>query len=211
MITLHLNPGHYHQKLFLYHQSLTLIGSSQDDTIISYDDYSYKMHEDGLLYNTFRTSTVTVFGKNVTFKNLTIVNTSGYGPTIGQAIALSIYGTQFKAINCRILGHQDTLFIGPLPKDLTERYAHFLPSSYLHNNLVITQFQSCYIEGDVDFIFGSGMSLFNHCHIHATREGYICAPSTYKDYIYGMIFYKSTFTTNAPTIIARPWRDYGKV
>ncbi len=210
-ITIHLNPGYYHQKLELNHHHLTLIGRSPKDTVITYNDYSYKLHEDGLLYNTFRTSTVAVLGEHITFKNLTIKNTAGRGFTIGQAVALSVYGTGFKAINCHFIGHQDTLFIGPLPVDLTARYDHFLPLSYRHIDAVLALFDDCTIEGDVDFIFGSGTSLFTCCRIVVVNEGYIFAPSTYQSFPYGMIVVNSIIEARVSSYIARPWREYAKL
>ncbi len=210
-ITLNLEPGIYHQKLILNHENLTIVGASASSTIIVYNDYSYKMHEDGLLYNTFRTSTVAVIGQHITFKHLTIKNSSGYGLTIGQAVALSVYGDHFKAIDCQFIGHQDTLFIGPLPIDLTERYHDFLPTSFLQTKRIHAFFYSCRIEGDVDFIFGSGIALFQQCEIVAVNEGYIFAPSTYKSFPYGMIAYQSHFQVLKTSYLARPWRSYGQV
>lgn len=212
MIELHLSEGIYHQKLHLAHPHLKLIGHDSKTTKITYNDYSYKMHQDGLLYNTFRTSTVVVTGDDVTLKNLTIENTSGHGLTIGQAVALSLYGDHSKIIDCHLKSYQDTLFLGPLPIDLTKRYDDFLDKSFLHTKSLFHYIVHTKIEGDIDFVFGSGMAYFDQCQFIALDKGYIFAPSTYQTYPYGFIVNDSIIETHHDeVIIARPWRSFGKV
>lgn len=210
-VTIYLSKGVYNEKLFLYHHHLTLIGESMIDTIISFHDYAYKMHDDGLLYNTFRTSTVTVCGHHVHLENLTIENSAGSGYTIGQAVALSLYGDQSRVIHCRLIGHQDTLFLGPLPKDLCERYEGFLEPEQLIDEPRTHYLESCHIYGDVDFIFGSGTSFFNHCYITSTGKGFIAAPSTDCMTRIGFVFYQSVIEhrDQSDMILARPWRECG--
>jgi pectinesterase len=210
-LEVYLEPGVYVQKLRIKHNHLKLYGSKSGKTLICYNDYSYKMHEDGLLYNTFRTSTVMVLGDYVELNYLTIQNTSGSGLKIGQAVALSLYGNHSRIINCRLLGHQDTLFLGPLPIDLTERYEGFLLDEQRHTHHLFHYFETCHIEGDVDFIFGSGTALFNQSTIVALAKGYIAAPSTYETSLYGMIFNQCEIVsmTSETVFLARPWRDYG--
>ena len=211
-IELKLSAGVYKQKLHLAHNHLKLIGQSPETTKIVYDDYSYKMHQDGLLYNTFRTSTVTVTGDHVKLENLTIENSSGHGFTIGQAVALSLYGDNSLIDNCYLIGCQDTLFLGPLPVDLTIRYDHFLPKSYLHTRTLYHHIKDTYIEGDVDYVFGSGIGLFENCQFVTKHDGYVFAPSTYESFPYGMIVINSKFNSLATNVyIARPWRTFGKV
>lgn len=211
-LEVHLEAGVYTQKLRLKQNHLKLIGSQTGKTIISYGDYSYKMHADGLLYNTFRTQTVMILGDHVTLEHLTIENTSGSGFTIGQAVALTLYGNHISIKSCELIGHQDTLFIGPLPKDLTVRYDDFLPFEERQTTQTYAYFYQTKISGDVDFIFGSGTALFEDCHILAIQKGYIAAPSTDPSFAYGFIFYNCLIEsiTTEPVFLARPWRDFGK-
>jgi len=212
-ISLYLEPGTYYQKLRIKHHYLKIYGSSISDSVISYDDYSYKMHLDGLLYNTFRTETVMILGNHVELHNLTIINTSGSHFTIGQAVALSIYGTNVKLFNTKIIGNQDSLLIGPLPYDLTIRYKGFLNNEELHTNQTHTLIKSSYIEGDVDFIFGSGTAFFDKCRIVSKAKGYMLAPSTYQEFKYGFIFNNCDFInlSNDFVYLARPWREFGAI
>ncbi len=210
--TVYIVNGVYREKLKLSNDNVTLIGEDQVKTQLTFNDYSYKMHDDGLLYNTFRTATLTITGKNCKLKNLSIINDSGFGPTIGQAIALSIYGDQTVIEHCLLHGYQDTLFIGPLPVDLTKRYAHILPLNERQPEMIDVHLNDSIIEGNIDFIFGSGTALFNHCQLIFNGSGYLAAPSTYEGHL-GFVFNECQIVSLDPkfkTILARPWREFGK-
>lgn len=210
--TIYLSKGVYREKLKIALDHLTIIGEDPLNTILIYNDYSYKLHEDGLLYNTFRTSTLLITGNHVSLSNLTIQNDAGFGERIGQAIALSIYGNHTSIKQCFIKGYQDTLFIGPLPEDLTKRYAHILPEDERHCKMIQTYIIDSYIEGNIDFIFGSGCALFNQCTIVFNGSGYLAAPSTYKEHL-GFVFYRCKIQSLGESyhlILARPWREFGK-
>ncbi len=211
-IEVHLAPGIYHQKLRLKHHHLKIFGSKIGITRIVNADYSYKMHQDGLLYNTFRTATVLCLSKHVELYDLEIENASGSGFTIGQAVALSIYSEYAYLKRCKLIGHQDTLFSGPLPMDLCERYDHFLPIEERMTLQTHHHFSECTIEGDVDFIFGSGTAYFESSEIIAKSKGYIAAPSTYMTSPYGFIFNRCTIKSlslSPDVYLARPWRKGG--
>ncbi|MBN3490743.1 hypothetical protein JV173_04360 [Acholeplasma equirhinis] len=210
--TIYLAPGLYHEKIKLSNNNISIIGESKDSTLISFNDYAYKMHDDGLLYNTFRTSTFLITGSNNKLEHLTIMNDAGYGDRIGQAIALSIYGTMNEVIDCNIIANQDTLFLGPLPIDLIHRYPHILDKDQLQSNPTKNFFFQTKITGNVDFIFGSGNALFDSCTLEFNGDGYLAAPSTYKNEI-GFVFYRSRITSLSDEfkmILARPWRAFGK-
>lgn len=211
-IHLFLASGIYHQKLKLKHHHLKIFGSKTGVTRIVFADYSYKMHRDGLLYNTFRTETVMLLGHHIEIYDLEIENAAGSGFTIGQAVALSIYSSYAYLENCKLIGHQDTLFSGPLPVDLCERYDQFLPIEERNTHQTHHHFKACTIEGDVDFIFGSGTAYFESCNIIATSKGYISAPSTYPSFPYGFIFDQCQIISRSnfeDVYLARPWRADG--
>lgn len=209
--TIYLAKGVYKEKLMIEIDHLTIIGESAYNTMIVFNDFSYKMHEDGLLFNTFRTSTVTITGNYTKLKNLTIKNDSGHGERIGQAIALSLYGKDTLIDNCILDGNQDTLFIGPLPLDLTIRYSHILPLSMRHTNVYNHYIKDSKIIGNVDFIFGSGNAFFKNCDLVFNKDGYLAAPSTYKGEI-GLVFKACRISKLSPDdmiVLARPWRAFG--
>lgn len=207
-----LEPGIYKQKLRLKQNHLRISGLSKESTILSWDDYALKIHADGKAYNTFRTPTVTLYGNHVELENLTIENTAGLGSAVGQAVALSVYGDDILLTNCHLRAHQDTLFCGPLPEDLTVRYQNFLPDEDLHTNPSHQHFHRCLIEGDVDFIFGSALAWFEECEIRITGKGYLSAPSTYENNPYGLVFTDCLIQNTSESeevYLGRPWREYG--
>lgn len=211
--TIYLSKGIYRQKVKLTLSNVTLIGEGSNETILIYNDYSYKLHADGLLYNTFRTATLTITGTSNKLKNLAIENDSGHSPLIGQAIALAIYGNYNIISHCNIIGNQDTLFIGPLPEDLSQRYAHILPPDERLTRMTQTTIEHTTIIGNIDFIFGSGNCLFKRCKLIFNDNGYLAAPSTYQ-YGIGFVFFECNVSSLRPEYqitLARAWREYGKV
>lgn len=207
---IYLEPGIYFEKVTITKDNITLIGSGYDQTIITFDDYSLKVHRDGLYHNTFRTSTFLLTGNNCIIKHLTIKNESGLGTYIDQAVALSVYGNNNIIDNCLLSSYQDTLFIGPLPSDLTKRYDHILIPEQLHYNLIEATFTNCFIEGHVDFIFGGGSANFIDCQIKTLKPGYVAAPSTHQDSPFGFVFYNCNFFGHHKYYLARPWRENSK-
>ena len=188
---IHLASRVYYEKIKITIPNLTIIGHNSS---IEYKDYYNKIGKDNKELLTVRTYTIMAEASNITLKDLTIKNLSVPNRTYGQAVALHVIGDNFKAINCNILGAQDTILAGPIPYDLTIRYKNLLSSDELTQNKSHQLYDHCYIEGDVDFIFGCGICFFNECEIHSIGKGYICAPSHPKDYNYGFVFYKCNLT-----------------
>ncbi|OAY45430.1 hypothetical protein MANES_07G060100v8 [Manihot esculenta] len=110
-----------------------------------------------------------------------------------QAVALRISGDKATFYNCRMLGFQDTL--------LDERGRHF--------------FKNCYIEGTVDFIFGSGKSLYLETEIHVidNKGAFITAQAkTKKSEDYGYSFVQCKITgKGSGTYLGRAWKTMPEV
>ena len=184
--------GTYKEKLILpsWLQNIEICGEDRDQTIITYDDHAnIRTAERPQGMGTFRTYTLKIEGNDITLKNITIENNSA---RLGQAVALHTEGDRLKFINCRFLGHQDTVYTG-------------VANTRLY-------FKDCYIEGTTDFIFGPSTAWFEHCTIHCKANSYITAASTPKDVDYGYVFNDCAITA-APDVekvyLGRPWRDYG--
>ena len=205
-------PGKYVEKLKIK-KSLKIYGFDPEKTVISYCDHAKKVDEAGAEYGTFRTYTLMLAAGNIEIKSITVENTSGPGEIRGQAVALHTLGDKIKLTNCILKSYQDTIFLGPLPADLRERYQSLLPEDELIDlKNARVWIDSSTIIGDVDFIFGSANALFTNCKIKSQREGYVAAPSTPEDQKYGLTFLKCVFEGEGEynTYLARPWRDYGK-
>jgi pectinesterase len=97
----------------------------------------------------------------------------------------------------RFVANQDTLYVNSSAATVVAR-AHF---------------RDCYVEGDVDFIFGRGTGVFDRCHVHSlnrssTPAGYVTAPSTDVSNPHGYLFTRCLFTSDAPAgsvFLGRPW------
>ena len=136
-----------------------------DKTIITYGLYGNMPAEDIGKLGTFRSYTMFIDAENVSLKNLTIENSAGAGPDIGQAIALYAEGEGISCSNIRLLGWQDTLFTGPLPPKEIEKNGFIGPKQFAERINGRQYYTSSYIEGDIDFIFGSSTAYFDNCYI----------------------------------------------
>ena len=179
----------------------------------------------GARRGTFRTATVLIDTHDVILRGLTVANDAGSGSVAGQCIALYADGDRLAIEDCTLLGHQDTLFTGPLPPKEIEPNG-FLGPKRLSPRVVGRQFyRRCLIAGDIDFIFGSARAFFEGCEIRSVGTGYAVAPSTPEDEPYGYVFSRCAFTAgedwmtglsvNSQPVahsvaVARPWRDYAR-
>ena len=190
----HLAAGIYRQKIVIRTPGLTLVGQGAENTILIFDDYAQKLDEQGREYVTFRTYTLAVCADGVRMEQLSIVNDARAPEKKGQEVALTVYGDDFQMEHCRLTSTQDTLFLGPLPPDLIDRYDGFLMDELRQNRLLRQTFRNCLIEGTVDFIFGCGNALFENCEIRSLADardiGYIAAPAHSRNQTEGFLFQK---------------------
>ncbi len=216
--TLRFAPGIYRQKAMITTPGLTVIGSGMDKTVFIWDDYARKPDEQGFELITFRTYTLAVAADGITIRDLTVCNDALQPQIKGQEVALSVVGSDFLMENCRLRSTQDTLFAGPLPEDLIERYTGFLPDVLRRGGAMGQVFRSCIIEGTVDFIFGCGETLFDRCELKSLADardlGYVAAPAHGREQAQGYLFRDCRFTCEAGVTpesiyLARPWRDWG--
>ena len=189
---IYVKRGVYKEKLIVpqWLTNIEILGEDRDATVITYDDHANIPNPaTGRGIGTFRTYTVKVEGNSITFRNITIENNSA---RLGQAVALHTEGDRLVFVNCRLLGHQDTVYTGVAGTRLF--------------------FRDCYIEGTTDFIFGPSTAWFENCEICSRADSYITAASTPKDRPYGYIFNHCRLTADAnvtKVYLGRPWRDYG--
>lgn len=183
-----IKNGVYHEKIVIptWKTNITLLGDSEDSTIITFGDYASLNH-----MGTFKTYTCLAQGDGFHAKNLTFENSAG---EVGQAVALHVESDCAEIVHCRLLGNQDTLFTG------NENSRQF--------------YKDCYIEGTTDFIFGPATAWFEGCTICSKRDSYVTAASTPENKSYGYVLDHCTLTaTNSVTkvYLGRPWRPYASV
>lgn len=178
--------------------------------------YAKQEMPDGTKRGTFRSYSVLVDGDNVHFKNCVFENTAGRGADVGQAIALYIDGDGITLENCILNGHQDTLFIAPLPEKEIIPGGFIGPKQFTERKRRTVYFKNCVIKGGVDFIFGGATAYFDDCEFVSVEEGYVFAPSTPADVEVGFVATNCRFTAEngvekGSCFIARPWRNHGYV
>lgn len=214
-----LSEGIYREKIEITVPDIELVGAGAGKTVIIWDDYAKKSDSSGVELNTFRTYTAAVLANNVIMKNLTVENDSKTPEIKGQEVALTVCGDGFYAEDCSFISTQDTVFCGPLPPDLIERYEGFLKDELRRDYFQRHIFKNCLIAGNVDFIFGCADALFEDCEIRSVFDvrghGYAAAPAHALSQEIGFVFNRCRFTCEeniAPNsvFLARPWRDYGK-
>lgn len=215
---LELSEGDFHCKVMIQVPELTIRGQGAGKTRIVWDDYAKKPDSLGREFNTFRTWTAAVCADGVRMYDLSIVNDARRPEVLGQEVALTVYADRFHMERCVLTSTQDTLFLGPLPDDLIERYDGFLPDVLRRKVSCRQFFRDCRIEGTVDFIFGCGEATFDNCEIRSLRDarniGYLAAPAHAPDQKQGFLFRGCRLTaedgvTPGSIFLARPWRDYG--
>jgi len=191
--TIFIKRGTYKEKLLLAGSKnlVHFIGEDRDHTILTYDDYNQKKNIFGEDKGTSGSASCYLYGGDFTADNLTFQNSAG---PVGQAVAVWVAGDRARFRNCRFLGFQDTLYT----------YGYGSRQYY----------KDCYIEGTVDFIFGSSTAWFEDCEIFSKPGGgYVTAASTPDSTRYGYVFTHCRLTGNAPAnsyALGRPWRPYAK-
>ena len=189
---IYVKKGTYKEKLVVpqWLTNIEICGEDRDNTVITWDDHAnILLPATGKGMGTFRTYTLKIQGSRITLKNITVENNSA---RLGQAVALHTEGDCLTFVNCRFLGHQDTIYTG------NAKCRHY--------------FRDCYIEGTTDFIFGPSTAWFENCDIFCKANSYITAASTPQDVPYGYIFNNCRVTAaeNVDKVyLGRPWRDYG--
>ena len=213
-----LPEGTYRQKLILRTPGLSLAGAGPDRTRIVFGDGARHMDKVGRPLGTFRSFTLAVTAPGITLRDLKVANDCGDPARNGQQVALSVCGDGLAMENGSLLSTQDTLFLGPLPADLRQRYRDLLPEALRRGEPLAARFQGCRIAGSVDFIFGGGAARFEDCQIHSVYDGrnvgFVAAPSHGAEQEEGFCFSRCWFTAEAgvapgSVFLARPWRDHG--
>lgn len=216
--TIFIKRGIYKERVEITLPDITLIGEAADETVITCGYYARMILPDGKKRGTFRSYTFLVNASHFRAYNITVENSAGFGKEVGQAIAVYAEGDDIVFKNCRILGHQDTLFTGPLPLKEKENGGFVGPTEFSPRIPGRQLYEDCYICGEVDFIFGSATAFFKNCTLYALNRNepinsYYTAPSTYEEQKYGYVFDHCRFTGNCPprsVMLSRPWRIHAK-
>lgn len=203
-----ISPGTYREVVEVTKQKIQFRGTDSDarKTLIVFNRSA------GTAGGTMKSATVNVRGDDFRAENLTFANDfNDTHPQLSQgsqALALLVTGDRAAFRNVRFLGNQDTLYAankscsGPNGEPCAAARQYF---------------SHCYIEGNVDFIFGDGKAVFEDCVIHSTRQagGFITAQGKHyptQDSIF--VFNRCRLTAEPGQTgiwLGRPWRPYATV
>lgn len=210
----------WNERIIVNKDNLRIIGEARDRTVITGSGCAKELGPDGKEKGTFLSYTMLVTGNNVEVENLTIRNDAGDGSVVGQAVAVYAAGDRGVWRNCRMIAAQDTLFCGPtMPKVARDALPRLIPEGVISVGdcpLVLGRqyFEDCYIQGDIDFIFGPYRCWFERCTLHMNkRGGWYTAANTPESATYGMVFHRCHLTgdcEDGAAYLGRPWRPYAR-
>lgn len=195
-----IRPGRYYEKLRLAagKDHVVLQGEDPQTTVLWYDDYSGSDTQ-GIKQST------TIDADDFTAVNITFLNPHQNIREIpgenkhSQATALMLNGDRLAFYNCRMVGNQDTF------------WGRGEGRVYV---------KDCYVEGNVDYIYGASVMVFDHCEIFSNQhDSYITAASTMPESKFGITFLDCWLTAKEPGqpdhdgvpfenfYLGRPWHN----
>ena len=207
-------PGLYRERVLVTQSHVTLKSANPDASktvIVSDLSRATKGSQQGI-------ATVRVHGDDFTAENITFQNDFDSThkaelqmPVEGQrdAQALNLMGDRNVLRNVRILGAQQTLYVG------ARNCNHAAATSC---ELTRTYFTKCYIAGNLGFIAGDGTAYFDGCEIHSIEHaggGFITAQGKHYATQESLFVFRNCRLTGDPgavnVVLGKPWRDYASV
>ncbi|MCC4633427.1 putative acyl-CoA thioester hydrolase [Xanthomonas dyei] len=194
------------------------LGAAKADTIIRFNNanptpkptgtasHACASNASAATVGTSNSATLTVRAADFQARHLRVDNNyveGTYADNNQAAVALAVRGDKASFEDVLVTGNQDTLLI----------------SATNAANVIRAYFKNSTIDGDVDFIFGSGVGVFDNANIRSTgarlgtsRGGYIFAPSTRPGSAYGFLAINSTLVSlsgspDNQTYLGRAWDE----
>jgi polygalacturonase len=205
-------PGTYRERVWVKQSHVTIASANKDasKTRIVFDLSAGTQKEANSPIPGM--ATVTVSGDDFHAENITFENdfnrTHEQAYAGSQAQALNVTGDRNVLRNVRILGNQDTLYIGAKGCGQAKTNDCTTTRTYIDHS---------YIAGNVDFIYGDGVAYFEGCEVHSTAHtgGYLTAQSKHYAGQDSVFVFDHTLLTAEPGVqhvfFGRPWRDLASV
>jgi pectinesterase len=185
------------------------MGEKAEDVVLVFNNASGTPKPDGSgPFGTGGSASVRIDGPDFTAANLTFSNdfdeAANQDIANRQAVALFLTGDRAVLQNVRCLANQDTLLVDSPARGQQARFF----------------FNDCYVQGDVDFIFGRGTVVFSGCEIRSldrgseSNNGYVSAGSQNARIRHGYLFTRCRFVSDAAAgsvHLGRPWHPSGDV
>ncbi|XP_059630819.1 probable pectinesterase 29 [Cornus florida] len=192
-ICIYIKAGEYRERVTIPRDKpfVYLKGEGKRKTIIVWD-----AHGSITTSATFTSEADNIVAKGIGFKNSYNNPPTNKNP-VKVAVAAMIVGDKSAFYGCGFFGFQDTLW------DVGGRH----------------YFNSCTIEGAIDFIFGAGKSIYERCSISVIAgalngggPGFITAQArSSKEETNGFIFKDCNVFGNGKTYLGRAWRAHARV
>jgi polygalacturonase len=205
-----IGPGTYRERLVIDKPNIALVSPYGDPgkTVIVFDKSA------GTAGSTLKSATVEVKGRDFRAENLTFFNdynrTHAQQQKGSQALALLVTGDRAVFRNMRFIGDQDTLYAGsPNCSPPRQESAACTPARHY--------FERCFIEGNVDFIFGNSLAVFDNCEIRSNQHviGYLTAQGRQDEDEQSLFVFNHCKLTADPGVthvwLGRPWRPLASV
>lgn len=201
-------PGTYREALTISKPDIQLRSANPDaGKTVVVNDRSAGANEGTLHSATVNVTADNFFAENITFEN-DLNHTHPQLPAGSQALALRVIADRAVFHNVRLLGNQDTVYAGS--RNCAPDGMNCIPARQY--------FSDCYVAGNVDFIFGDGKAVFDHCEIHSTAHqgGFITAQGKhYAEEDSGFVIKHCKLTADEDVLgtvfLGRPWRPYATV
>jgi pectin methylesterase-like acyl-CoA thioesterase len=202
-----IKPGTYRELLVIERPGVHLLGLGErpQDVVLTYDLSS------GTAGGTTKSASITVSGDDFRVENLTIENSFSRTRPLehegSQAVAIKVMSDRAIFRKVRFLGYQDTLYANSKRCDSDK--GPCVPARQY--------FVDCYIEGNVDFIFGDALAYFENCEIHSLAHSTIMITAQSRHYAEepsGYVFDHCRLTAEPGAkhvYLGRPWRAYATV
>ncbi|XP_061375321.1 pectinesterase PPME1-like [Gastrolobium bilobum] len=191
-VIIYIGGGNYHEKIKIERTKpfVTFYGAPGNMPNLTYGGTAQQ-------YGTVDSATLIVESDYFVASNIIISNSAprpdGKRPG-AQAVALRISGDKAAFYNCKFFGFQDTI--------CDDRNRHF--------------FKNCFIQGTVDFIFGSGKSLYLNTELRVLGDNGMTVivaqarKSEAEDSAYSFVHCHIT-GTGTGTYLGRAWMSHPKV
>jgi pectinesterase len=176
--------------------NLTLVGEDVNQTILSWNEavaVQWVRENNVILEGPHTAPTLIVDANDFMMLNLTVENSYGYQYAGPQALAIRTAGDRQVFLHCKFFSYQDTYMTFGRSRNYTK---------------------DCLIEGAVDFIFGTGVNVFDSCIFNSIRNGgYYTAASTDANWDFGYVIRDTRLTSaagNANQSLGRTWSNTTK-
>ncbi|GLT71600.1 hypothetical protein SLA2020_436060 [Shorea laevis] len=190
-IIIKINPGTYNEKVIIPREKPNIFlrggGESRTSTRIQFSDGGSSTESAVLQVNANNFICTDIEIKN-TYNLPKQFDANGNPKTWAPAVLLNADMVAF--LRCNFLSLQDTV------SDILGR--HYL--------------EDCFIQGSVDFIWGSGQSVYKGCTLKSLDAGYMTAQGrSSASEPTGFVFISCTITGTGPTYLGRAYRPYSRV